>query len=487
MKISLTTFSQREPSDLLIVPIWEGGIDPKGLNIHALLATGDFKGKLGETAVLYPEKEKEPRLLVLGLGKEEKGTLESIRRGFSAAARFAQAKKVKTANVMLPRSSRLSPSDVTAAAAEGLFLTNYAFTELKGASLKDSPVVLLERLSFLDIDKSDLLRIERAKTVASGVYFARDLVNRNADDKSPAVFAQIALDLGKKYPKIHTTVLDKEKLEKEKLGLILAVNRGSPQDPCLIVSSYTGNPGSKEHIVLLGKGIVFDTGGLNLKTGDGMQTMKCDLSGAATVQGNLQMAAALDLKVNVTAVTPVTENGIDGNSFKPGDVYRSHSGKTVEITSTDAEGRLVLADAMSYTLKHLKPTCMIDLASLTGAIVVALGEEISGLFTNDEHLYKDLMSASEKTGELLWRMPIHADYRDSIKSDFADMINTGGRDGGAIKAALFLQEFAGDVPWAHIDFAGCCFLSKPKHYNPTKGTGFGVRLLLDFLERRAAH
>lgn len=475
-----------------MVPIWEGEgakIFEKDVgsefDLRSLFATSDFKGKLGETLFLYREGGCEPRLLLLGLGKEEKATAESLRRAYSQAARAIQAKQGKTLNVAFPRAKKLSHETVLSACAEGLFLTNYAFTRFKADSAKDNPTVLLESVAFLDAKPEDASLLKKVELVASGVHFVRDLVNDNADDKTAPVFARIAKELEKIDSRVRTMVLDKKKLEEEGFGLLLAVNRGSPQEPCLILTSYQGNPGSKEHVVLVGKGMSYDTGGLNLKVGDGMLTMKCDMSGAATVLGAVRTAAQLGLKVNVTAVAPVAENSIDAHSYKPGDVYRSYSGKTVEITNTDAEGRLILADAMSYAVKNLHPSCMIDVASLTGAIVVALGEEIAGLFAASEPLSQELMQASAATGELLWGMPVHEDYRESMKSEIADLINSGSRDGSSIKAALFLQEFVGDVPWAHIDFAGTCYLSKPKHYYTTKASGFGVRLLVDFLEKKA--
>ncbi|MES2273805.1 MAG: leucyl aminopeptidase [Chlamydiota bacterium] len=450
------------------------------------LASGDFLGKNGEGAFFYLKGEKEARLLALGLGKREKNTTESLRRAFASAVRLASAKKVKTVNIFFPHSENLKNEESLRGIWEGILLANYAFTHLKHDSLKENPVVLLEKIGWIGLHSKDEVLLDKLKTIVSSVDFARDLINGNADDVTPHMLVETALELEKKSPKIQTTIFDKKRLEQEKMGLLLAVNRASNLDPFLIQTSYRGNPHSKDHIVLVGKGITYDTGGLSLKTSDGMMTMKCDMSGAATVLGAVSAAAALHLKVNVTAVAPVTENSIGPKSYKLGDVYRSYSGKTVEINNTDAEGRLVLADAISYAVKNLEPTCLIDLASLTGAIVVALGEEISGFFASDELLSKDLMAASEKTGELLWRMPLHADYKEALKSDIADLINTGGRDAGSIKAALFLQEFIGTVPWAHIDFAGPCYLTRPKYYNPMKGTGFGVRLLVDFLERRSS-
>lgn len=489
MKITaVSDFSHRTTADLFVLPFWEGPMEackahPFSEKVHSLVSAGDFQGKQGETALLYLEKEKEPRLLLLGLGKEEKVTAETLRRSFAQAVRLAKTKKVKSLNLLIPDSKTLSRSHTIEAMADGLFLTNYAF-HLKKEALREEPIVLLEAMHWIGLEGHELPLVQRSLAIAETVYFVRDLVNGNADDITPQKLAETALSLQKQFPSVRTTLFDKKKLEEEKMGLILAVNRASNLDPYLIFTSYQGNPHSKEHVVLVGKGITYDTGGLQLKPPDNMLTMKCDMSGAATVLGVVQAAAKLDLKVNVTAVAPVTENSIGSKSYKLGDVYPSYSGKTVEVNNTDAEGRLVLADALSYAVKHLHPSCLIDVASLTGNIVLALGEAMAGFFTNENRLAKELVESGEKTGELLWHMPLNPDYKEAIYSEIADLVNTGGREAGAMKAAFFLQEFVGSVPWAHIDFAGPCYVSKPKHYHPTKGTGFGVRLLLDFLEHR---
>lgn len=462
-----------------MIPFWEGltaaAEHPFASELAPLLQAGDFKGKQGETAFVYTEG-KEKRLLLLGLGKQDKVTDETLRRAFAMATRAACGKKAKRMTVCVPHTHSLR------AIAEGLILANYAFAKLKGESAQKE-VVLVEQLNLLHVQ--DHGTIEKVQTMAKGIYLVRDCVNDNADDVTPQMLAQMARMLESTTPGLKARILEKKDLEREKMGLILAVNRASSLDPCLIELSYKGNPHSKEHIVLVGKGITYDTGGLSLKPTDNMLTMKCDMSGGATVIGTVYVAALLNLKVNVTAIVPATENCIGSKSYKLGDVYRSYSGKTVEINNTDAEGRLVLADALSYAIKTLAPTAVIDIASLTGSIVLALGEEMAGFFANDEGLVKDLMGASEKTGEQLWRMPLNPDYKDALRSDFADLINSGGREAGAMKAGLFLQEFIGTTPWVHIDFAGPCYVSKPKHYWTTKATGFGVRLLVDFLERRA--
>lgn len=474
MKIA---FSQRleRGSELWILPFWEG---PKAAAEYGALkiesALKDFKGKNGETALLYDEGQ---RILLLGLGKQDKASVEALRKAYSCAVRAAQAKKIKRIEVLFPKCRQ--KEEFLQGMGEGLFLTNYSFT-YKHDALKEEPIVLLEKATFVGVEKS--AQFEEMKTIVDGVHFVRDLVNANADTK-----LETFLKVVKKFPtKVKVKVFNKKQLEAEKMGLVLAVNRSSSVDPSFIVASYKGDPSSKEHVVLVGKGILYDTGGLSLKTTDGMLTMKADMAGAATVLGAVKTAAELGLKVNVTAVTPLTENCIGSKSYKLGDVYRSYSGKTIEINNTDAEGRLVLADAISYAVQNLSPSCIVDLATLTGACVVALGEDISGLFSNDDALAEELLEASERTDELIWRLPVHNDYKEAFKSEIADMVNSGGREAGAIKAALFLQEFAGTIPWAHLDIAGPAYITKPKNYNPMKGTGHGLRLLVDFLKGKSS-
>ncbi len=472
-----------ESFDLLVLPFWEGPADAADFSawkqvVSPALASGDFLGKLGEALVIYGSS----RVMLLGLGKKDVANDESFRRSYAAAVRIAQAKKVKSLHLIVP--SGVSRQQAVAIA-EGIHLTNYAFTKLKHDSLKENPVVLLEKAVLVGLDKKFDELLEKQRVLASAIHMVRDLVNGNADDVTPQMLADQARLMAKQTKGLRVSVLERKEIEEEKMGLLLAVNRGSSLDPRLIVLSYQGNPASKEHIALIGKGITYDTGGLALKPVDNMVSMRTDMAGAATVLAAVQTAAALKLKVNVSAVVPATENGIDADSYKLGDVYRSMSGKTVEVNNTDAEGRLVLADAMTYAISHLKPTKLIDVATLTGGIIVALGEEIAGVFCNNQDLAECLQTSSEATGELICRLPLHAEYKEMLKSDNADLLNSAGRWASAMTAALFLQEFCDSLPWAHLDIAGTSYWTKPKHYNPSKATGFGVRLLVDFLERSA--
>ncbi|HPE85629.1 MAG TPA: leucyl aminopeptidase, partial [Chlamydiales bacterium] len=401
----------------------------------------DFKGAASETTLLYDGK-KEKRLLLVGLGKKSECTPEVVRKAYGSASAWIRKLKLKSVNVVLPEGGSVF------ALAEGFALNNYAFENLK--SKKEE--VLIQKIVLLDATKAELEDAVRAAKLAEAVCFARDLVNGNADDVTPQYLAKIAQELSK-LPKVKTQVLDKKAIEKEKMGLLLAVNRGSKRDPHILIVRYEGAPQNKEHTVVVGKGVTYDTGGLNLKPTGSMEEMKTDMGGSAAALGAIKAAALLGLKVNLTAVVPTTENCIDALSYKPGDVYTSYQGTTVEIFNTDAEGRLILADALAYAVKKLKPTRIVDFATLTGAIVIALGEERSGLFSNNDKLAKALEEAGDRSGEKVWRFPLDTEYKELLKSDIADIKNCAKRQAGSITAAIFLQEFVGNTPWAHVDIA----------------------------------
>lgn len=492
---SVEKLNKRKEADLLVLPFWlspkKGKGRPKpaavmdGLEsvLKPALDSGDFEGQQGESLLLYVSDSKESRCLLLGLGKEENVTVEGLRLAYSNVAKICQKKAVTKANIVVPTVSELRKitlEECLKGVAEGILLTNYQWEKL--ATL-DEETVLLKSVCLVGVLPNLLGVVKESAHIAEGVYLARDLINGNADIVTPRYLAEAARKIAQKFRTVKATVFDKERIEKEKMGLLLAVARGASVDPAFIILSYKGYPGSKEHTVVVGKGVTFDTGGLNLKPHNSMATMRDDMSGAATALSTIAVAAALNLKLNVTAVVAATENAIGSKSYKPGDVYVSYDGATVEIVDTDAEGRLTLADALAYSVKELKPTRMIDLATLTGSVVVALGEGMSGLFCNDDKLANALLDAGNRTSETLWRMPLHIPYKEQLKSDIADMKNVGGRAGGAIVAGLFLQEFVHNIPWAHIDIAGTAFATKERGYWPKNGVGFGVRLLIDFLRR----
>jgi len=487
---AVANLTHRKPADLLAIPFFqkkkkaESAVDIEHLKSHVKipLETEDFKAKEGEILIIYVDEKHEQRVALVGLGEQDQLTKEKLRRVYASLAKACQSRKLKSINLLLPKISAINEADLVGGIAEGLLLANYAFTKNKSLSIKDNPTVLLEKATLIGTGKHILSIANKYKTISEGVYLARDLVNGNADDITPQYLAKTAQSFAKKLPHVKTTVFDKKRIQKEKMGLLLAVSRGSMQDPVLIIVEYTGNPKSKDKTVVVGKGITYDTGGLNMKPTGSMETMKCDMGGAAAALGTIYVAAKLGLKINVTAVVPSTENSVSAASYKPGDVYNSYLGKTVEVGNTDAEGRLVLADALAYAVDHLKPTRMIDFATLTGAIDVALGAETAGIMSNNNTLADQLIQSGLNTYERAWRMPLHEEYKEQLKSDIADIKNIGGRSAGAITAAVFLQEFVGKTPWAHFDIAATAYLSEPRRYHPKYGTGVGVRLMIDFLE-----
>jgi len=489
--VTASSLSTRKSADLLVIPFWKGkkGAEaasamenPLSKLLEGPLSLRDFLGKEGEMLIVYASGQSEKRLALLGLGECEKITVERLRRAYAQVAKTCQKQKFKEINILPPSCEGMSTEDLVRGICEGLLLPNYAFTMLKHDSLKENKPEILAKATLIGINKQDLAKAQRYATLSESVNFVRDLVNGNADDITPQCLASAARDLEKTCKHVKTTLFDKKRIEKEKMGLLLAVNRGSFRDPVFAIIEYKGNPKSSDHTVVVGKGITFDTGGLNLKPTGSMETMKGDMAGAAAVLGIIQAASALGLKVNVTGVFASTENCIDALSFKPGDVYAGYSGKTVEISNTDAEGRLILADALAYTVEKLKPSRIIDLATLTGAVEIALGDEITGLMTNNDVLADLLVRAGSETGEKVWRLPLPEEYREALKSDIADIKSTGGRAGGCLKAGLFLQDFVGKTPWAHLDIAGTAFVSEAKRYQPKYATGIGVRLIISFLE-----
>lgn len=483
---SVARLDKRKSADALVVPMWQGKKGPDfavecpsiQTQVSTPIQLGDFKGKEGEVLVLYLKGELEKRVILLGLGEQDKITTEQLRRIYSTLMKAAMGKKIASVNVIIPEIPSLSEENLIRGISEGMLLTNYLFDKHK----KDPAKALVKKVTFIDHGKKALDIANKALVICQGVYLARDLVNENADLITPEYLAECAKEISKEQPSIKTTVLNKKQIEKEKMGLLLAVNRGSAHDPVFIIMSYKGNPKTSDHTVYVGKGITYDTGGLNIKTSN-MEIMKCDMAGAAVGLATILTAARLKLKANLTVVIPATENAIDAASYKVGDVYPSYLGKTVEITNTDAEGRLILADALAYACKKLEPTRLIDMATLTGGIDIALGVETTGLMSNDDALSDALIRAGSETFERVWRLPTYEEYKDAMKSDIADLKNSSGRSASSIRGAMFLREFIDDrIPWAHFDIASTAFLSEPLRYHPKHGTGVGVRLMIDFLE-----
>ncbi|MGA9365261.1 MAG: leucyl aminopeptidase [Bacteroidota bacterium] len=458
--------------------------------IESLLETKDFKGKEGETVVLYTEgKLAARRLMLVGLGEQKKLTLEKIRRAAATAAKTTHSLKLRSLAVEFPEASTItatvkeSVQDIAQALAEGAALALYRFdkyfTEKKEKETKVTRFALISD----DTKESKEIRqgIQLAQVIVEATCFARDLENAPSNEIYPESLAEAARQSGKEHG-FKVTAFEKRQIEKLGMGGLLAVNQGSSKQPRFIILEYgESHSESAGTVVLVGKGVTFDTGGISIKPASGMSEMKMDMSGAAAVIGTFEAVARLKMPVHLVGLIPATENMPGGSAVKPGDIVRHYGGKTSEVDNTDAEGRLILADALGYAEKY-KPDAVIDLATLTGACVVALAHLATGMMGNDEKLMDALKKAGDKTYERVWPLPLFEEYEKLIKSDVADVKNVGGRWGGAITAALFLKKFVRDYRWVHLDIAGTAILEEPLEYAPKGGSGVGVRLLVEFLK-----
>ena len=485
---------QEAQVDTIIVNLFEGVILPDGATgavdqatggaIRELIAGGDFKGKTGETAVIYPRGLiSARRVLVVGLGKAESFDLEGARKAAAAAilrARELNAKDVGT----IVHGSGIGGFPVQAAAQatlEGSLLALYRYNAPKTGEDKKNDVQSLSVFEF-DLEKISAIEagMEAAKALAEGVFLTRDLVNLPPNVATPTRLAQAAQEIAEQF-KMTLTIGDRDWAAERNMGAFLAVAKGAGEPPKFIVLEHNSDRTELDTVVLVGKGITFDTGGISIKSSDHMWDMKSDMGGAGAVLGTMKVVGLLDLPLRVIGIAPATENMPDANAYRPADVITASNGKTIEIMSTDAEGRMILADALVYA-KRFNPKAVIDLATLTGACVVALGENIAaGIFCNDDSLRENLLASGTNTHERLWPLPLWDDYKKAIKSEVADMKNSGGRSGGVGTSAIFLKEFT-DYPWAHLDIAPMALNGKDHGYIPAGGTGFGVRLLVDFLK-----
>ncbi len=482
--------------DLIVVNLFEGVKKPGGATgavdqalggmITRVLETGDFKGERNSTLLLYTVgRIPAHRVLIVGLGKKEDLDIQVIREVSATAARKARELGVNNFATIVHGGGAggINYENAALATAEGILLGLYRYraekVEREGGKEPENAFIVefnKANLSYLET------AVKKAKAIAEGVYLTRDLVNMPANLSSPSHLAEIAEKLAKEYKNLKTTVYERKDIEKFGMGAFLAVAQGSAIPPKFIVLEYNGSKKTRP-IVIAGKGITFDSGGISLKPAQDMWKMKFDMAGAAVVLGTIKAAAEMKLPLKIVGLIGATYNMPDGNAYRPGDVVKAMNGKTIEIISTDAEGRLVLADLLSFASLKLKPKLIIDFATLTGACIVALGMKIAGLFTNDEKLEKQILKASNYTGEPVWKLPLYKDYLNLLKTDFADIKNSGGRWAGAITAALFLQEFVGNNSWAHIDIAGPTWTDEDENPLIAKGaTGFGVRLMLKFLE-----
>jgi len=451
--------------------------------VHNNISLSSFKGKLSDVLVVPVESEPFRRVVLCGIGKKSKVDLESLRRAAHNGLRTASDLKQDSISIIPPR-LKFPKTEIVRALSDGFRLSNYEFD--KYITEKNSKFFHIKSISIY-VDKTDRTLeevLEYSKITCDATYLARDLQSDDADIVNPEYLVKVAKDIAKSQ-KLKIKVLSKPKLLREGLNMILGVGQGSRFDPYLIILEYNGNPKSKEKTAIVGKGITYDTGGLDIKPRM-MSEMNIDMSGSAVVLATMKAVSELKLKKNIIMVAPVCENAVGSLAQKPGAVLKSYSGKTVEVENTDAEGRLILADAISYVIKKYKPTQIIDFATLTGSIIVALGYKYAGLFSTDRAANK-IITAAAKTGELVWRMPLPEDYAKFLKSKKADLRNVStypNHYAGSITAALFLKEFTEDIPWTHIDIAGTSRLNKRDFYNPPFGTGFGPRLLCDFFSQK---
>ncbi len=474
-------------ADLIVVPVFEGSktnsyirLMDKEVQEHIahLLSSKEFKGKFSETRLLSAVGSgKVHHVLLLGLGKKEKFDEEQLRRAVSSAHKVIKKNGIKSYLSPLAELGKAGNSRNLFVVAESMYLSDYVFDKYKTTGKEDKKEVA--SVSLWTKSKGDAKAVKRAEVVARATNYARDLVNSPPNIVYPEYLAKEAKKLASKDVKV--TVFGPKELAKIGCGGLLAVGKGSIRGPRLIIIDYHPK-GAKGSLAVVGKGVTFDSGGLNIKPGAYMTTMKCDMSGSAVSIGVVKAASELGLKKRVIGVMTCAENMPSERSYRPDDIIKMYSGKYVEIGNTDAEGRMCLADALAYTEKKIKPDVMINFATLTGACVVALGYHTAGMMTTDDGLANQFYAAGERSGDRVWRLPLWDDYKKHMDSAIADVSNiSDGRSAGAITAGIFLQHFVEKTPWVHFDIAATAFLKKAKYYNPKDGTGAGIRMVMEYL------
>lgn len=487
-------------ADLVAVFAWEGKKEKEmvwsdeakkidvalGGMLMEVATTEDFEAKQGATLLVHSHgKIPGKRILLVGLGKPAELTMFDWQTIAATIGRKAKAVAAKRLAVALPDElfEVFDKEAVGQGLVEGIRLGTYSFIKHKSVEEQKKEKTIDEVWLLVEPRRLDSISvgIARGQTVAGAVVFARDLVNEPPSTTTPTYLAEVARALAKKNPSIRSEILTPAEMKKLGMGALLAIARGSDEEPRFIKLLYDG--GGRKTVALLGKGITFDTGGLSLKDSKNMETMKLDMAGASAILGVFSVLPILKPKIKIVGLISATENMPGPRGVKPGDVVAAMNGKTIEILNTDAEGRVVLADALSYAAAKVKPDVMIDLATLTGACMVALGEEIAGVFANDAKLASTLKEAAQHSGEKVWELPLAKEYKEGLKSAVADIQNISKtKYGGAITGALFLAEFVPEgIPWAHLDIAGPAFAEKDAPLTPVGGTGYGVRLLLNFL------
>jgi leucyl aminopeptidase len=464
--------------EALILPFTEasgGSHGTPGFSMSGLIRKvypKEFRGRKNEVFLLpVPSDVRPARVLLVGLGKRSEVTAEALRQAGGKSSVYLRDLGIREAALSTDLISSLSLSP--AHFAEGTLLGLYTYERYRKEAEKRS----LRRMTVLARPSKELRSsLEWIKTVGSAVRFARDLVNTPANDMTPSHLAMAALAL--KGRNLSVKILEKRDAQRLGMGSFLSVAKGSHEPPKFIILDYRGS--GQAPVAIVGKSITFDSGGLSLKPADGMEKMKYDMAGGAATLGVLKAVSEAGLPVHLIGILPATENLPGGSATRPGDVVRALDGTTIEITNTDAEGRLVVADGISYA-RRLKPRAIVDIATLTGACSVALGNEAIAMMGNDRKLIAGIKKSSDAVFERVWEMPLFEEYKEYLKSDIADIKNAAGRTGSLISSASFLSRFAGDVPWVHLDIAGTAWAEKEKPYIPKGATGIGVRLLSDFI------
>lgn len=483
--------------EMLVLPVIPNRPESQESPAQALLQTlasyAEFSGKKEQSVLLYPPFTTLPeiplpcrRLLLVGLGttdtESDEAALGEIFRNAGGMV-ATQCKAAKTGEIALHFPEGFHDQTLIGCFLEGLLLADYRFVKYKKQGKDDEPYSGLESILVLTANGDKILKktVSEVMRTAAAVHLARDMASEPGNGWTATHFAAHAKDLAKRRD-LKCTIIEKEEMEALGMGGILAVNQGSEQPPKLVILEY--RPKKKaETLLLVGKGLTFDSGGISLKPAQGMMEMKYDMCGGAAVLAAMEVIAEEKPAVGVVALIPSTDNMINGAALKPGDVIVQYGGVTSEIESTDAEGRLLLADALAYGIEKYSPVCAVDLATLTGSMIFALGHHYCGFMSNDDTLAHTLLTLGKSCGEPLWRMPLDDLYKKQLKSEIADLKNTGGKPAGCITAAEYLHHFVGDTPWAHLDIAGTAWNYTEKSYVPKGPSGFGVRILINFVRQ----
>jgi leucyl aminopeptidase len=486
MQITIQNKVQKK-CDILVLPLLEdedwSKTAPEGIKklLDKQKKNKDFEAKSGQSMIFYPDYDGAPDMVMLfGFGKTKNLKSNKIRNNAAQLAKAIKSHKKETLTLNLPAQLEKHIQEI----AEGIALANYNPNLYQtGKNKKENDKKNIKKIELVTTKKELENKLKAGIALAEAVNYTRDLVNAPNNIINPDTLAAEAKKLAKET-KSKLTVLDKKQLQKLGMGALLAVNKGSKIEAKMVIFEYKPSGAKKEPpILLVGKGITFDSGGYNLKPTQGITNMKEDMAGAAAVFGVFKALKHLNIKKHIIGITPLTENMIGSNAQAVNDVITTYSGLTVEVTNTDAEGRLILADAVNYGVKKFKPKYVIDLATLTGACMVALGDRYAGLFSNNKALAEALTKAGEQTDELVWQLPIHPDFRKKMKGKIADLINSEGSGlAGASKGAAFIEYFIEKTAWAHLDIAGVAYVKDPKPYEHDSATGYGVRLLAALLE-----